>query len=76
MCKEGGQVIATGGGSVLSLENVRNMRQNGTVIFIKRDIAKLATEGRPLSQGGDLEVMYKRRLPFYMAAADTVMENI
>ena len=76
VCKEGGQVIATGGGSVLNLENVRNMRQNGTVIFIKRDIAKLATEGRPLSQGGDLEVMYKRRLPFYMAAADTVMENI
>ena len=76
VCKEGGQVIATGGGSILSLENVRNMRQNGTVIFIKRDIAKLATEGRPLSQSGDLEAMYKRRLPFYMAAADTVMENI
>ena len=76
VCKEGGQVIATGGGSVLSLENVRTMRQNGTVIFIKRDIAKLATEGRPLSLGGDLEAMYKRRLPFYRAAADTVMENI
>lgn len=76
VCREGGQVIATGGGSVLSLENVRNMRQNGTVIFIRRDIDKLDTKGRPLSQGGDLEAMYKRRLPFYMAAADTVMENI
>ena len=73
--KEGGQVIATGGGSVLSLENVRNLKQNGTVIFIKRDINKLAREGRPLSQSGDLAEMYKKRLPFYEAAADTVMEN-
>jgi len=73
--KESGQVIATGGGSVLSLENVRNLKQNGTVIFIKRDINKLAREGRPLSQSGDLEEMYKKRLPFYEAAADTVMEN-
>lgn len=74
--KESGQVIATGGGSVLKSENVRNLKQNGTVVFIKRDIKKLATEGRPLSQNGDLEAMYKERLPFYMAAADTVMENI
>ena len=73
--KERGQVIATGGGCVLSLENVRNLRQNGTMVFIKRDIDKLSTEGRPLSQGEDLAEMYKKRLPFYEAAADTVMEN-
>ena len=73
--KENGQVIATGGGAVLSLENVRNLRQNGTVVFIKRDIDKLAKEGRPLSMGRDLADMYKKRLPFYEAAADTVMEN-
>ena len=73
--KENGQVIATGGGAVLSLENVRNLRQNGTVVFIKRDIDKLAREGRPLSQAQDLADMYKERLPFYEAAADTVMEN-
>ena len=73
--KENGQVIATGGGAVLSLENVRNLRQNGTVVFIKRDIDKLAREGRPLSQARDLADMYKERLPFYEAAADTVMEN-
>ena len=68
-------MIATGGGAVLSLENVRNLRQNGTVVFIKRDIDKLAREGRPLSQAQDLADMYKERLPFYEAAADTVMEN-
>ena len=73
--KENGQVIATGGGAVFSLENVRNLWQNGTVVFIKRDIDKLAREGRPLSQAQDLADMYKERLPFYEAAADTVMEN-
>ncbi|MBR5672662.1 MAG: hypothetical protein IKX02_04395 [Spirochaetales bacterium] len=73
--KEKGQVIATGGGAVLNLENVFNLKQNGTVIFIKRDIDKLAREGRPLSQTQDLADMYKERLPFYEAAADTVMEN-
>ena len=52
------------------------MRQNGTVIFIKRDIDKLPVEGRPLSKTHDLGVMYKERLPFYEAAADSVMENI
>lgn len=76
VCKENGQVVATGGGSVLNLENVRNMRQNGTVIFIKRDISKLPVEGRPLSKSHDLGEMYKERLPFYEAAADSVMENI
>ena len=74
--KENGQVIATGGGSVLNLENVRNLKQNGTVVFIKRDLDKLATGGRPLSMGGDLAEMYKKRLPLYQAAADTVMENV
>ncbi len=73
--KESGQVIATGGGCVLNLENVCNLKQNGTVVFIKRDIDKLARDGRPLSESGDLAEMYKKRLPFYMAAADTVMEN-
>ncbi|MBR5915230.1 MAG: shikimate kinase [Spirochaetia bacterium] len=74
--KENGQVIATGGGSVLNLENVRNLKQNGTVVFIKRDLDKLAKEGRPLSIGGDLAEMYEKRLPLYKAAADTVMENV
>ena len=76
VCKEGGQVIATGGGSVLSFDNVRNMRQNGTVMFIKRDIGKLPVEGRPLSQKQDLKEMYAKRLPFYEKAADVTVENV
>ena len=74
--KEGGQVIATGGGAVLDPKNVRNLRQNGTVVFLKRDIDKLPVDGRPLSQTKDLAEMYKERLPFYEAAADITMENV
>ena len=76
VCKERGQVIATGGGSVLSFDNVRNMRQNGTVVFVKRDIDKLPVEGRPLSQKQDLRNMYAERLPFYQKAADITVENV
>ena len=74
--KEGGQVIATGGGAVLDPKNVRNLRQNGTVVFLKRDIDELPVDGRPLSQTKDLAEMYKERLPFYEAAADITMENV
>ena len=34
VCREKGQVIATGGGAVLREENVRAMRQNGAVLLI------------------------------------------
>ena len=47
--KESGAVIATGGGAVLRKENRDAMKQNGTVIFLERDISSLATDGRPLS---------------------------
>ena len=68
--KQGGQVIATGGGAVLSRENVDNLRQNGIVVYLKRDIKELPVEGRPLSQKESLEAMLERRRAFYEAAAD------
>ena len=72
--KRSSLVIATGGGCVIREENRRMLRQNSTVVFIKRDIADLAKDGRPLSQSGSLEVMYNTRLPFYIDAADIEIE--
>ena len=34
-----------------------------------------AEEGRPLSQKGSLEEMYRVRRPLYQAAADVVLDN-
>jgi shikimate dehydrogenase len=58
-----GQVIATGGGSVLLQENRYALRQNGIIVFLERPLEKLATGGRPLSV--DLNALYRQRLPLY-----------
>lgn len=63
--KEKGLVIATGGGVIVSPENHDALRQNGTVVFINRDINVLPTEGRPLSQQNNLCGMFEKRLPLY-----------
>ncbi len=63
--KEKELVIATGGGVIVTPENFDALRQNGTVIFINRNIDVLPTDGRPLSQKNDLNEMFKKRLPLY-----------
>ena len=63
--KEKELVIATGGGVIVTPDNFDALRQNGTVIFINRDINILPKDGRPLSQQNDLAEMYAKRLPLY-----------
>ncbi|MBR3802723.1 MAG: AAA family ATPase [Clostridia bacterium] len=72
--KQSGKIIATGGGAILSDENKDALRQNSVVIFLKRDISQLDTEGRPLSINNPLEEMYKKRLPHYEAVCDITVE--
>ena len=68
-------VIATGGGCVTKAENYSLLHQNGTIYWIKRDISSLPTDGRPLSQSGKLEQMYKVRKPLYERFADCSVFN-
>ena len=46
------------------------MHENGRIVFIERDINELSTDGRPLSQKGNLEKMYETRLPLYLSFCD------
>ncbi len=74
--KEHGQVIATGGGVILREENMQALRQNGTIIWIRRPLEELATQGRPLSTGEDaLREMYEERRPLYEKYADMVFDS-
>lgn len=74
--KESGSVIAAGGGAVLRKENVRSFRQNAIVAWVQRDLARLSTEGRPLSTGQEaLRRMEETRTPLYRACADYTVEN-
>ena len=71
--KETGLVIACGGGVPLRTENVRALRQNGKILWIRRKLEELAVEGRPLS--ADLPALYEKRRPYYEAAADLALDN-
>ena len=73
--KKSGQVIATGGGCVTREENYPLLHQNGRIFYIKRGISLLSRDGRPLSQGTDLEEMYRIRKPLYDRFADHCVEN-
>ena len=68
--KRSGLVIATGGGCVTRDENYPLLHQNGTIFCLDRDIASLPTDGRPLSQAGQLAEMYRIRKPLYKRFAD------
>ena len=74
-CAKDGQVIATGGGAVLRAENRTALRRTGRVYFLRRVLGQLSREGRPLSQKGSLEEMYRIRKPLYEAAADFRVDN-
>ena len=73
--KKSGLVIATGGGCVTKAENYPHLHQNGNIIWICRDINKLPTDGRPLSQQNKLQDMYRTRKPLYASFADYAITN-
>lgn len=68
-------VIATGGGAVTRRENYPSLHQNGIIIYIKRDLSKLSTDGRPLSKAASLQSLFEARCPLYEAFADITVEN-
>lgn len=74
-CKQTGKVIATGGGIVTREENRDIMRQNGSVIWIKRDLDKLENTGRPLSQRYRVEKLYRERKDAYESWSDYFIDN-
>ena len=73
--KTSGLVIATGGGCVTRPENYPRLHQNGTMIFLERELSKLPKKGRPLSLRGSLQDMYTIRLPMYRRFADVTVPN-
>ena len=73
--KQSGLVIATGGGCVTQQRNFDLLHQNGAVFWLTRDLRKLPTDGRPLSQTGRLGEMFAQRQPLYRRFADWEISN-
>lgn len=78
-------VIATGGGVVLNEENVKNLKQNGVVVFIFSDVSVLAErlsqnpQDRPSLTGGgmveELRQVWEERRELYLKYADYVWDD-
>ena len=76
VCRESGLVISTGGGAILRAANVRAMKQNSRVCFIRRPIELLPRNGRPLSSSEDaVAKLWQERREKYAAAADFIVDN-
>ncbi len=74
-CKEKSLVIATGGGSILREENRDAMIQNSLIVYLDRELCKLATDGRPLSADMEkLQKLYETRQSIYVNLADVTLK--
>lgn len=71
--KLSGKVIATGGGAVTKERNYPLLHQNGIIVFLERELSKLPTDNRPLSQAGDLRELYESRINAYRRFADATV---
>ena len=79
--KEKRCVISTGGGVVLSDTNMKNLKSNGIVVFVNRDIEEIVktidTSNRPLLKDGAQKLfeIYNDRLQHYKKWADIEIEG-
>lgn len=65
-------IIATGGGAVLNFDNIRNLKHNGIIFFLDRNIEELLpTDDRPLSNTkDDIIKRYNERIDLYNSYCD------
>lgn len=73
--KQSGLILSTGGGCVTRPENMPLLHQNGNVIWLKRALEKLPTDGRPLSQQNRLADLYACREPLYSRFSHVSIDN-
>ena len=75
--KQNGLIIATGGGAIKNEENIQNLKQNGVVMFIDRDLEHLlVTDDRPLSKDTNaVAKLYEERYPLYTKYGDLRVPN-
>ena len=74
-------IIACGGGLPMQSACMAALKQNGTVIWLRRDPGEtydtMDTTARPLAQRGRQDFLdrFAQREPFYRACADLVIED-
>lgn len=67
-------VISTGGGIVTEDRN-RPLLEKGIIVYVKRDLADLAVDGRPLAKGLSAAELFEQRRPLYESWSHYEVEN-
>lgn len=83
LCALDGVVIATGGGCLLRGENVKLLKENGKIFYLRTDVETLVKRvggdtGRPLLQGDTrarIEKLHNDRSRIYAQAADFIIDT-
>ena len=70
-----GRIISCGGGIVVREENKEVLKNDSMVIYIKRDLNKLTSKGRPLSTKIGIDKLYEQRVGKYEGWSDIIIEN-
>ena len=73
--KQSGKIILTGGGVVKDERNYAPLHQNGRIYHLLRDLDRLPTDGRPLSQTTKLTAMWEERRSMYERFRDAAIDN-
>lgn len=76
-------VIATGGGAIENVENMRKLRKNGLIVFLDRDIEKEMefvfkedNKKRPLAVDREtFKQLYEERIEKYRMCADIIIKD-
>lgn len=75
VAKLGNCVISTGGGACLNNANVVDLKMNGIMVLINRNLDLLNCENRPISKTEGIKELYARRKSVYENAKDFTVEN-
>lgn len=79
LSKKNNIIISTGGGVIKRERNIENLRKNGVIIFLDREIMEIAKEDhteRPLLQDiKNIEKLYNERYHLYKKYADYIVKN-
>ena len=72
-------IISTGGGVIKREKNIENLKKNGIIFFIDREVSEIFNEDhtdRPLLQDiKNIEKLYNERFHLYNKYADHVIKN-
>jgi len=69
-----GAVIAGGAGAILREDNIKEFRRKSVVVFLRREVERLATSKKARSTKNSLLKLYKERIPLYLAASDVIVD--